>query len=155
MANLQASWTVEIDAPRERVWEVAADVPSSPVWQPALQTVETLETDEQGRATLIDCSSDAKVKTTNQRLRFSYDEPSGMTWVQEEGDLNALDGSWEFVELDGGRTRATFSIEADPGRMLGMLLRGPAEGKVKTFLTKGAAEGLKQQVESTESTESM
>ena len=71
-----------------------------------------------------------------------------MTWVQEKGDLKALDGSWEFTELDGGRTKATFSIEADPGRMLGMLLRGPAEGKVKEFLTKGAAEGLKQQVES-------
>ncbi len=28
--------------------------------------------------------------------------------------------------------------------MLGMLLRGPVEGKVKEFLTKGAAEGLKE-----------
>ena len=36
----------------------------------------------------------------------------------------------------------------DPGRMLGMLLRGPVEGKVKEFLTKGAAEGLKEYCES-------
>jgi hypothetical protein len=70
-----------------------------------------------------------------------------MTWVQEKGDLSSLDGSWRFTDLGGGRTEAVFSLRADPGRMLGMLLRGPAEGKVKEFLTKGAAEGLKSHVE--------
>ena len=148
MANLEASWTVDIDAPRDRVFAVAADVPSSPDWQPSLKTVETLETDDEGRATLVDTEADAKVKTTKQRLRFSYEEPSGMSWVQEKGDLNSLEGSWEFTELPDGGTHAVYALQADPGRMLGMLLRGPAEGKVKEFLTKGAAEGLKQQVES-------
>jgi uncharacterized membrane protein len=148
MANLQASWEVDIDAPLDRVYAVAADVPNSPAWQPSLTSVTTLETDDEGRATLVDTEADAKVKTTKQRLRFSYQEPNGMSWVQEKGDLNSLDGSWEFTELPDGRTHAVYALEADPGRMLGMLLRGPAEGKVKEFLTKGAAEGLKRQVES-------
>ena len=122
MGNLKASWTVEIDAPREAVFDVAADVPASPVWQPALQTVEVLETDEQGRATLVDSTSDAKVRTTHQRLRFNYDdEPAGMSWVQEKGDTKSLEGQWIFEDLDGGeRTKATFALDADPGRMLGM-----------------------------------
>lgn len=149
MGALSASHTVEIDAPRERVWEVAADVPASPAWQPALESVETLETDDAGRATLVDTSSDAVVRKTNQRLRFNYDDgPAAMSWTQEKGDVKSLDGSWTFTELDGERTEATFALEIDPGRMLGMLLRGPVEGRVKEFLTKGAAEGLKQQVES-------
>lgn len=148
MGLLSASHTVEIDAPRERVWEVAADVPASPVWQGALETVETLETDAEGRATLVDTTSDAKVKKTSQRLRFSYDEPDGMSWTQEKGDVKSLDGSWTFGDLEGGGTRATFALEVDPGRVLGMLLRGPVEGRVKEFLTKGAAEGLKEHVES-------
>jgi len=147
MGLLEASYTVEIDAPRHEVWEVAADVPSSPVWQPALESVETVETDDEGRATLVDTTSDAVVKKTNQRLRFSYDEPAGMSWTQEQGDVKSLDGTWTFTELDGDRTEATFALEVDPGRMLGMLLRGPVEGRVKEFLTKGAAEGLKQHVE--------
>ena len=105
--------------------------------------------DEQGRATLVDTSSDAVVKKTRQRLRFSYDdEPAGMSWVQIEGDVKSLEGSWEFVELAAERTEATFALAVDPGRVLGMLLRGPVEGKVKEFLTKGAAEGLKEHVES-------
>jgi len=148
MGDLRASWTVEIDAPVDEVFAVAADVPGSVVWQPALKTVETLETDDQGRATLVDTTSDAKVKDTSQRLRFDYGgEPHGMTWVQEKGDLSSLDGSWEFTDVGDGRTQAVFSLRADPGRVLGLLLRGPAEGKVKEFLTKGAAEGLKEHVE--------
>lgn len=147
MGELQASWTVEIEAPIERVFEVAADVPSSPAWQPSLQSVETLETDSEGRATLVNTEADAKVRTTKQRLRFSYDEPTGMSWKQEKGDVKSLHGSWKFTELAPGRTEATYDLRVDPGRVLGMLVRGPVEGKVKEHLTKGAAEGLKQAAE--------
>ena len=80
-------------------------------------------------------------------LRFSYDEPNGLSWTQEKGEVKSLDGRWELTDLDGGRTKAAYILDFDPGRMLGMLLRGPVEGKVKDFLTKGAAEGLKQHVE--------
>jgi uncharacterized membrane protein len=148
VGTLTASWTVVIEGPRERVYAVAADVPASPTWQPALETVETVENDERGRAVLVDTTSDAVVKKTKQRLRFSYeDEPAGMSWVQLSGDVKSLEGSWRFVELAPERTEATFELIVDPGRMLGMLLRGPVEGRVKEFLTKGAAEGLKDHVE--------
>lgn len=147
MGELQASWTAEIDAPIDRVFEIAADVPNSPDWQPSLNKVETLETDAEGRATLVNTEADAKVKTTKQRLRFAYDGPTGMTWEQEKGDVKSLRGSWTFTELSPERTRATYELLADPGRVLGLLLRGPVEGKVKEFLTKGAAEGLKRAAE--------
>lgn len=148
MGIIKASHTVEIEAEIAVVWEVAADVPASPTWQPSLQSVETLETDEAGRATLVETTADAKVKTTRQRLRFTYDEPGAMRWEQEKGDVKSLEGSWSFVELASGLTRATYALAVDPGRVLGMLVRGPVQDKVKEFLTKGAAEGLKQHVES-------
>jgi uncharacterized membrane protein len=147
MGTLEASWTVEIDAPRERCWEVAADVPNSPEWQGSLEEVDVLESDADGRALVVNTVSDATVKKVKARIRFSYDPPGGITWEQEKGELKWLTGSWVFEELDGGRTRATYGLRADPGRMLGLLLRGPVEGKVKEFLTKGAAEGLKEHVE--------
>ena len=58
-----------------------------------------------------------------------------------------MNGSWELTAIDEDHTRAVYSLQTDPGRILGMLLRGPVEGKVKEFLSKGAAEGLKTQVE--------
>ena len=97
-------------------------------------------------ASLVETESDAKVKHVKAILRFSYDPPTSITWVQEKGDTKSLHGSWAFEDL-GGRTRATYALEADPGRMLGMLLRGPVEGKVRDFLLGNAAAGLKEKAE--------
>jgi len=152
MGELQAEWTVEIDAPRARCYEVAADVPGAVRWQGTLKSVEVLETDADGRATLVESVSDAAVREAKSTLRFAYDPPDGLSWEQEKGDLKWLVGNWLFEELDGGsRTRATYALHADTGRVLGLLLRGPVEAKVKEMLTKGAAEGLKEFVENGES----
>ncbi len=147
MATLEASWTVEIEAPRERCYEVAADLENSPQWQGTLEEVEVLERDDQGRAMVVETLSDAMVKKVRSWLRFTYDAPAGLSWEQEKGETKWLTGSWTFDELDGGRTRATYGLRTDPGRVLGLLLRGPIQGKVKELLTKSAAEGLKQHLE--------
>ena len=148
MAILEASYTVEIAAPRERCYEIAADVENAPKWQGTLEEVEVIERDDQGRPELVYTKSDATVKKVDSELRFSYDPPGAINWEQEKGEVKWLTGSWEFEELDEGRTRATYGLRGDPGRILGMLLRGPVEAKVKEFLTKSAAEGLKTEAES-------
>lgn len=147
MGMIQASYTVEIDAPLADVYAVAADVPGAVEWNPALDKVDVIETDDQGRATLVETEADVKVKKSKSILRFSYNEPDGLSWVQEKGDVKSVDGRWELSEMDAGRTQATYALEVDPGRVLGMLLRGPVEGQVKEYLTKGAAEGLKRHFE--------
>jgi uncharacterized protein YndB with AHSA1/START domain len=147
MATLEASWTVEVDAPRERCYEIAADVANAPKWQGTLEEVEVIERDAEGRPGLVYTVSDAMVKKVKSEVRFSYDPPEGMRWEQEKGEAKWLTGSWEFEQLGEGRTRATYGLRTDPGRVLGMLLRGPVEGKVKELLTKSAAEGLKSEAE--------
>jgi uncharacterized membrane protein len=147
MATLEASWTVEIDAPLERCYEIAADIESAPEWQGTLEQVEVLKHDREGRAVVADTTSDASIKKVQSRLRFSYQPPGGITWEQEEGEVKWLTGSWAFEDAGGGRTRATYGLRSDPGRIMGLLLRGPVEGKVKELLTKGAAEGLKRHAE--------
>jgi hypothetical protein len=95
----------------------------------------------------VETLSDAVVKKVRAWLRFSYDPPAGISWEQEKGETKWLTGSWDFEELGDGRTRATYTIRTDPGRVLSLLLRGPVEGKVKEHLTKSAAEGLKTHAE--------
>jgi uncharacterized membrane protein len=147
MGNIKGDRTVEIDAPIERCYEIAADIENSPEWQGSLKDVEVLERDGERRAVLVETESDAKVKSVRALLRFSYEPPTAIRWVQEKGDTKSLTGSWSFDDLGEGRTRATYALEADPGRMLGMLLRGPAEGKVRDFLVGNAADGLKEKAE--------
>ena len=141
--------SVEIDAPIDLCFQIAADIEHAPAWQGSLKDAEVLSKDGDGRAEVVDTESDAKVKTVKTRLRFSYTEPTRIEWVQEKGDTKALRGWWDLEDLGDGRTRATYGLDVDPGRMLGMLLRGPVEGKVVEFLLGGAAEGLKKQAEST------
>ena len=74
-------------------------------------------------------------------------KPERIEWVQEKGDTKALNGWWTFEDLGGERTRATYGLAVDPGRVLGLLLRGPAEAKVRDFLLGGAADGLKDEAE--------
>jgi uncharacterized membrane protein len=147
MGNIKGDRSVEIDAPIERCYEIAADIQNAPEWQGSLKDVEVLERDGERRAVLVETESDAKVKSVRALLRFSYEPPTAIRWVQEKGDTKSLTGSWSFEDLGGGRTRATYALEADPGRILGMLLRGPAEGKVRDFLVGNAADGLKEKAE--------
>ena len=147
MGTISGERSVEIDAPVERCYEIASDINHAPEWQGSLKDVEVLERDGQRRALIVETESDAKVKTVKATLRFSYEPPTAIRWVQEKGDTKSLIGSWTFDDLGDGRTRATYALETDPGRLLGMLLRGPAEAKVRDFLLGDAADGLKQRAE--------
>jgi uncharacterized membrane protein len=147
MGVIKGERSVEIEAPVERCYEIAADIENAPDWQGSLKDVEVLERDGERRPVLVETESDAKVKSVRARLRFSYEPPTAIRWDQEKGDAKSLHGSWTFERLGEGRTRATYALESDPGRILGMLLRGPAEAKVRDFLVGGAAEGLKLKAE--------
>jgi uncharacterized membrane protein len=148
MGKITGARSVEIDAPIQRVFDIAADIEGAPAWQGSLKDVEVVERDGDGRATVVDTVNDAKVKTVKNKLRFSYDAPTAITWRQEKGDVKSLDGRWTLEDLGGDRTRATYALEVDPGRMLGMLIRGPVEGQVRDFLLGNAAAGLKRTAES-------
>src|SRR5436309_12551389 len=125
MANLNGSSTAEIDAPIDEVWKLVADVEKAPDWQGGLKDVEALERDDQGRANLVESSSDAKVRTIKSTVRFRYEGPARLSWTQEKGEMKSVDGSWQLEDLGDGRTRATYALEVELGRMLGMVIRGP------------------------------
>jgi uncharacterized membrane protein len=148
MGKLGGTASIEIEAPIDEVWAVVEDVPSAPQWQGGLLSSETVETDDQGRATVIDTVNDAKVRQVKTRVRFDYDGPTTLRWEQVKGDIKSLVGSWELEDLGAGRTRATYSLEGDPGRVLGMLVRGPVEDGIRRVLVEARPNELKQRVES-------
>ena len=158
MGNITGSSEVEIEAPVEEVWEVVEDVVSAPEWQGGLKDMEELERDADGHVTLAESSSDAKVRTLKSIVRFTYDGPTRLTWRLpdidipmgaqiEEGELKSVDGSWELEDLGDGRTRATYSLDVELGRILGMVIRGPLVDVLRGQLVSARAEELKRRVE--------
>lgn len=144
MGKLGGEASVEIDKPIAEVWAICEDVASAPEWQDGLEAMNVIDTDEQGRVAFAESVSDAKVRTVSSMVRFSYDEPNSVSWSQEKGDLKSLEGAWELGDLGGGRTKATYRLEGDPGRVLGMLVRGPVEGRIRDILVGGRPAELRE-----------
>jgi carbon monoxide dehydrogenase subunit G len=147
MANLTGSSTAEIDAPLAQVWDLVADVEQAPDWQGGLKRLTATERDAEGRATLCESESDAKVRTIKSTVRFSYDAPTRLTWTQEKGELKSVDGSWTLEDLGKNRTRATYDLEVDLGRMLSLVIRGPLVDLLRGMLVNARAGELKKAIE--------
>ena len=147
MANLTGSSTAEIDAPIADVWKLVEKVEDAPDWQGGLKDMDPIERDDQGRATLCEVATDAKVRTIKSTVRFKYDGPTRLSWNQEKGELKSVEGSWVLEDLGNDRTRATYSIDADLGRMLGLVIRGPLVGVLRDMLAGARAGELKKWAE--------
>jgi ribosome-associated toxin RatA of RatAB toxin-antitoxin module len=139
--------STDIDAPIAKVYAAAADVEGSPQWQPEIKVAECLERDADGHQVLVRTETDAKVRRLGSTLRFDYDEPTEIRWQQTDGDLKAVKGSWKLEDLGDDRTRATYWMEVDLGRMLGMVIRGPLVGVLRGQLIESMPGKLKQFVE--------
>lgn len=147
MANIGGTASTEINASIEACWAVVEDVATAPDWQDGLNAMDVRERGDDGRVILAESTSDAKVREVRSLVRFTYEEPDRVSWRQEKGDLKKLDGAWELESLGPDRTRATYRLDGDPGRVLGMLVRGPVEGRLREVLVGGRPDELKRRVE--------
>jgi ribosome-associated toxin RatA of RatAB toxin-antitoxin module len=148
MGTITGSSTAEIHAPLDQVWALVEDVEAAPEWQGGLKGMHALERDDQGHAILCEADTDAKVRTIKSTVRFSYDGPTRLSWTQEKGELKSVEGSWELEDLGGDRTRATYDLEVDLGRMLSLIIRGPLVDLLRDMLVRARAGELKQRIES-------
>src|SRR3954462_15710826 len=147
MGHLGGSASADIDAPIADVWAVVEDVSTAPDWQGGLVAVTPLEHAGDGRPTLVESGSDIKVRHVKTQVRFRYDAPTTLAWTQVKGDLKSVEGSWTLEDLGDGRTRATYALDSDPGRLLGALIRGPVESAIRSMLVNARPGELKQRVE--------
>jgi uncharacterized membrane protein len=147
MGKLGGSASVEVDAPIDEVWAVVEDVETAPQWQGGLVSLTALEHDDEGRPTLCESENDIKVRTVKTLVRFSYDGPERLSWSQEKGDLKSVEGAWILEDLGDGRTKVTYTLDSDPGRMIGMLIRGPVESAIRSMLVNARPGELKERVE--------
>jgi ribosome-associated toxin RatA of RatAB toxin-antitoxin module len=147
MGHLGGSASADVDAPLADVWAVVEDVASAPEWQGGLVAVSALEHDDEGRPTLVETENDIKVRHVKTQVRFRYDAPTVLSWTQVKGDMKSVEGSWTLEDLGDGRTRATYALDSDPGRLLGALIRGPVESAIRSMLVNARPGELKARVE--------
>lgn len=134
MAHMGGEASREVDVSIDELWPIIEDVATAPNWQEGLEEMNVREHDAEGRVLLAESVSDAKVRHVRSIVRFTYERPRRVAWTQVKGDLKSLEGAWELEDLGGGRTRITYRLDGDPGRVLGMLIRGPVEDRLRNIL---------------------
>jgi len=147
MSAMSGTASTEIDAPIDAVWNIVQDVETAPMWQKGIDSMDVLDHDADGRAASCQTGTDAKVKVFSARLSFRYEPPVRVSWVQESGDLKSMSGSWQLEDLGAGRTRAAYTLEADPGALLARFLKGALEEKMRAVLIDGRPAELKTRAE--------
>ncbi len=104
-------------------------------------SLDVVQRDDQGRPLICDTVIDAKLTKIAVRVRISYEEPSAVRWTLVRSEhLNAMEGSWELESLGPERTRATYSLSVDPGR-IGLLAR-PLERAIRQVVIGHQADEL-------------
>jgi len=147
MGHLGGSASAEIEAPLQEVWAVVEGVMTAAEWQGGLDRITALEHDAAGRPTLVETENDIRVRRIKALVRFRYDGPTRLSWTQEKGDMKSVEGTWLLEDLGEARTRATYTLDADPGRVLGLVIRGPVEAATRALFVNGRPGELKRRVE--------
>ena len=136
--------SIEVSAAPQRVFEVALDLEAYPEWVTACESAEILEEDDLGRPRRARLVFQAMIREIEVTLRYSYELESGFSWTAEPGDdLDALDGSYEFREIEGGNTEVLYALRVEPAFQIPGFLRRQAEKE----LVQGALRGLKKRAE--------
>jgi ribosome-associated toxin RatA of RatAB toxin-antitoxin module len=147
MAKLSDSASTVVDAPIDTVWPAVQDVATWPEWQATLGSLDILERDGDGRASLCAVEFDAKVTKIKMKLACSYTAPTQMSFQRVSGDLSALSGSWRLEDLGDGRTKASYRLDVNPGGVLNFFLNEERTGKLREMLVDVRPGELKARAE--------
>ena len=110
----QATETMEIAAPAERILEVLRDFDAYPTWAKDLKGVTVDASDDEGRARQVTFRAAAMGRSTSYTLRYDHG-PAHLGWELVTGDImRKLDGSYELAPAGSeGRTLVTYHLDVD------------------------------------------
>jgi ribosome-associated toxin RatA of RatAB toxin-antitoxin module len=144
---IRGEQSTDVAAGAPAAFAVLADLERYPDWQEFLRSVTVRERDAEGRAALVEAQADAKVTSLRLVLRCAYEPGRRVTWRSEGGDVKSLIGAFDLQERGPDAARVTFRLEVDPGRRLGLLLRGPVADRVRDRALDGMLTDLRRRLD--------
>lgn len=104
---------VVIDVPVERFFDLVVDYERYPEFVPGIRSCRVRRS---GGEKHVEYELDLGVKRVRYVLRHEEVRPSRVSWSLVSGDMMKVsNGSWALAD-DGGRTRATYSVEIQVSR---------------------------------------
>jgi ribosome-associated toxin RatA of RatAB toxin-antitoxin module len=142
MGAHRAEHTEVAAATADEVFDVVADFDDYPSWSSNVIEANVLETGDDGRASVVEFLTDAKVRKIRYVLRYHWEPPARIWWEYVEGDAKSVDGEYELEPVDGGIS-ITYRLAIDPGTFM----PGPVKKILVESVMKGSVKDLKKRVE--------
>ena len=140
----QASSTITINAPAERVLAVIADIPSYPQWTGQIKSAEVVDAGADGRPQSARFVMDAGLLKDEYTLQYAW-RPDGVDWhlIGASTVQKSQVGSYTLTD-HGDTTEVTYRLAVDIAMpMLRMFKR-----KAEKMIMDSALKELKKRVES-------
>ncbi len=123
--------SIETSAAPEEVFAIACDIASYPNWASAVKEVEVLEEGSDGLPARVRMHVDIMIRQISYELSYTWDAPTSFEWTADPNDdLKALDGRYEFKELEEGGTEIVYALRVEPAFSLPGFLRKQAERQI-------------------------
>lgn len=133
----EASRTVEMNVPRDKLWSVITDYEKYSEFVDGVHSIKVLSQDK----------SKARVQYAIQLLgkEITYvldhvsESPTKMHWTLVESNImKSNEGAWELKDLGGGKTEVTYRLALDfkiyvPGMILNGLVKSSLPKMMESF----------------------
>lgn len=137
------SHTEVVRAPLDVCFDTLVDFASYPKVFRMIRSATVEQADAQAGKWQVHYELDAILKTITYTLAYECERPNALTWRMTTGDLTAIEGRYDLLELEPGLTEATCTQAIDvgmwvPGMVRRAFERSAVEDSVREF--KQAAE---------------
>jgi ribosome-associated toxin RatA of RatAB toxin-antitoxin module len=103
----EQEFTTEVNASVQQCFATIVDFDQYPRWFSTVESTKVRERYPNGLAKRVALRVDMKLKTIGYVLEYEYDKPGGLSWKAVEGDLDFIEGAYEFEKLSPRRSRVT------------------------------------------------
>lgn len=117
------SHTEVVRAPIELCFDTLVDFDRYPDWFRVIRTATVEMAEPEAGRWRVRYELDAILKTITYTLAYESERPGLLTWKMTEGDLKAIEGRYDLVELEPGLVEATCTQALDVGMWVPGIVR--------------------------------
>ena len=145
MSLTEQVFETEVKASVRHCFATITDFESYPEWFSTIQNINVLDRYRNGLAKRVEYRIDMKLKSVRYVLAYEYEKPTRLTWKAVDGDLEAIEGAYDFEKLGARLTRARCRQAVS----LGFWVPGPIRGLLEQRALKQAVLEFKAAAEKT------
>lgn len=112
-----------VRAPIELCFDTLVDFANYPDWFRVIRSATVEEAEPEAGRWRVRYELDAILKTITYTLAYESRRPGLLSWVMTSGDLQAIEGRYDLVELEPGLTEATCTQAIDVGMWVPGMVR--------------------------------